>query len=156
MQTLHRSKIMEPSSTGIGGWAAVKLALAFGVPAALAAIIGMVIMPPRTAREFVARTVCTVFSSFIFGPMLAIAVISWRPSLIDAAHWVAKRSGTGEEGLLAMFYVLGPCMLLAGLPAWWVLGAYMRWMASMREKGFLVWVAEARAKLFGLRGGSAE
>ncbi|WP_306414972.1 hypothetical protein [Achromobacter xylosoxidans] len=52
-----------------------------------------------------------------------------------------------------MFYVLGPCMLLAGLPAWWVLGAYMRWMASMRQKGLLEWFAEARAKLLGLRSG---
>lgn len=143
----QRSVSMEPSSTGFGGWAAVKLALAFGVPAALAAIIGMLIMPPRSPREFIGRTICTVVSSFVFGPMLAIAVISWRPSLIDAAHWMAQRSGTGEDSLLAMFYVLGPCMLLAGLPAWWVLGAYMRWMSRMREQGVLPWLDEVLARL---------
>ena len=82
-----------------------------GVPAALAAIIGLLIMPPKSPREFVARIVCTVVSSFLFGPMFAIAALSWRPSLIEAAVWMAERSGTGEESLLAMFYVLGPCML---------------------------------------------
>lgn len=138
---------MEPSSTGLGGWAAVKLALAFGVPAALAAIIGMLIMPPRSAREFVARIVCTLAGSLAFGPILAIWAISWRPSLMDAAHLIASRSGAGEEKLLALFYVLGPCMLLAGLPAWWVLGAYMRWMAKMRDQGVLPWLDEVLARL---------
>lgn len=38
-------------------------------------------------------------SSFLFGPMLAIAALSWRPSLIEAALWMAERSGTGEESL---------------------------------------------------------
>jgi hypothetical protein len=34
-----------------------------------------------------------------------------------------------------------------------VLGAYMRWMASMRQKGLLEWVAEVRAKILGVRPG---
>jgi len=144
---------MDPGSTGLGGWAALKVAAAFGVPAALAALIGMLLMPPKTPREFVARTTCTVVSSFLFGPLLAIAAISWMPSLMGSAHWVAARTGLGSEGLLAMFYVLGPCMLLAGLPAWWVLGAYMRWMATMRQKGLLEWVVEVRAKLLSIRPG---
>ncbi|WP_164855562.1 hypothetical protein [Bordetella avium] len=143
---------MEPGTTGIGGWAAIKLALAFGLPAALAAMLGMLIMPPQTAREFVTRTVSTVACSFVFGPILTIAMLSWRPSLADHANWLAQRAGTGEDGLLAMLYMLGPCMLLAGLPAWWVLGAYMRWMAAMREQGFLVWLDDLRARFFG-RGG---
>lgn len=138
---------MEPSSAGLGGFAAIKIALAFGVPAAMAALIGMLLMPPKTPREFVARTACTVVSSFLFGPLLAMAAISWMPSLMDAAHWMAVRTGLGEDGLLAMFYVLGPCMLLAGLPAWWVLGAYMRWMSRMRDQGVLPWLDEILARL---------
>ncbi|KXA71690.1 phage-related membrane protein [Bordetella hinzii] len=143
---------MEPGTTGAGGWLALKLGLAFGLPAACAAILGMLIMPPRSAREFVTRTVCTVVSSFVFGPMLAIAVLSWRPTLADAALWLAQRSGSGDEPLLSLFYVLGPCMLLAGLPAWWVLGAYMRWMARMREQGVMAWFDE----LIGRRRGKEE
>ncbi|MFQ1083802.1 hypothetical protein [Bordetella trematum] len=144
---------MEPSTTGVGGWAAIKLALAFGLPAALAAALGLLIMPPRTAREFVTRIVCTVVSSFAFGPLLAIGMLSWRPSLAEQAHWLAQRAGTGEDSLLAMLYMLGPCMLLAGLPAWWVLGAYMRCMASMREKGLLAWLGEVRGRLLDWRRG---
>ena len=94
---------MEPASTGLGGWAALKIALAFGMPAAMAALIGMLLMPPRTPREFVARTACTVVSSFLFGPLLAIGMIAWMPDLMSSAYWMAQRTGLGEDGLLAMF-----------------------------------------------------
>lgn len=144
---------MEPSSTGLGGLAALKVAMAYGIPAAIAAILGLLIMPPRTAREFTVRTISTVACSFFFGPGLAAAVIAWKPSLMDAMTWLAQHGAGSDDALLAKFYVLGPSMLIAGLPAWWVLGAYMRWMATMRQKGLLEWVAEARAKLFGVRPG---
>ncbi|WP_367352476.1 hypothetical protein [Achromobacter animicus] len=142
---------MEPSSAGLGGFAAIKIALAFGVPAAMAALIGMLLMPPKTPREFVARTACTVVSSFLFGPLLAMAAISWMPSLMDAAHWMAVRTGLGEDGLLAMFYVLGPCMLLAGLPAWWVLGAYLRLTAKLQSQDLVDWAVEIRRKVLGVQ-----
>lgn len=151
MQALNRSnEKMDPNSAGFGGLAALKIALAFGVPAALAALIGMLLMPPKTPREFVARTACTVVSSFLFGPLLAIGAISWMPSLMESAHWMAARSGLGEDGLLAMFYVLGPCMLLAGLPAWWVLGAYLRLSAKLQNQDLVDWAVEIRRKALGL------
>ncbi len=138
---------MEPGSTGLGGFAAVKIAMAFGVPAALAALIGMLLMPPLSTREFIARTTCTVISSFIFGPLLAIAVIAYMPDLMASAHWFAQRTGlAGDEGLLAMFYVLGPCMLLAGLPAWWLLGGIMRLAAKLQSQDLVEWGAEIRGK----------
>ena len=144
---------MEPGSTGLGGLAALKVAMAYGIPAAIAAILGLLIMPPRTAREFTVRSISTVSCSFLFGPAVAAAVIAWKPSLREAMTWLAQHGAGSDDALLAKFYVLGPSMLIAGLPAWWVLGAYMRWMASMRQKGLLEWVAEARAKLFGVRPG---
>lgn len=142
---------MEPGSTGLGGLAALKVAMAYGIPAAVAAMLGLLIMPPRTVREFTVRTVSTVACSFLFGPALASAVIAWKPGLMDAMTWLARHGAGTDDALLAKFYVLGPSMLLAGLPAWWVLGAYMRWMASMRQKGVLQWVAELRDKLLGMR-----
>ncbi|WPL81619.1 hypothetical protein SD446_02435 [Bordetella hinzii] len=135
---------MEPGTTGIESWMALKLALAIGLPAVFAVIVGMLIMPPRTAWECFARTVCTVVSALVFAPVLAIALLSWRPALADAVLWLAHRTGPGEEPLFSLFYVLGPCMLLTGLPAWWVLGAYMRWMARMREQGILAWADDLR------------
>ncbi len=144
---------MEPGSTGLGGLAALKVAMAYGIPAAITAMLGLLIMPPRTVREFTVRTVSTVACSFLFGPALAGAVIAWKPGLMQAMTWLAHHGAGSDDALLAKFYVLGPSMLLAGLPAWWVLGAYMRWMASMRQKGVLAWLAEVRAKVLGLRQG---
>jgi hypothetical protein len=138
---------MEPSSTGLGGLAALKVAMAYGVPAAIAAILGLLIMPPRTAREFTVRTVSTVACSFLFGPGLAAAVIAWKPSLMEAMTWLAQHGAGSDDALLAKFYVLGPSMLIAGLPAWWVLGAYMRWMSRIREIGVLAWIKEAMTLL---------
>jgi hypothetical protein len=100
-------------------------------------------------REFTVRTVSTVACSFLFGPALAASVIAWKPALMEAMTWLAHHGAGTDDALLAKFYVLGPSMLLAGLPAWWVLGAYMRWMASMRKMGLLEWLAEARAKVLG-------
>lgn len=141
---------MEPGSTSLGGLAALKVAMAYGIPAAIAAMLGLLLMPPRTVREFTVRTVSTVVCSFLFGPALAAAVIAWKPALMEAMTWLAHHGAGTDDALLAKFYVLGPSMLLAGLPAWWVLGAYMRWLASMRKKGVLDWLAEARAKILGM------
>lgn len=141
---------MEPGSTSLGGLAALKVAMAYGIPAAIAAMLGLLLMPPRTVREFTVRTVSTVACSFLFGPALAAAVIAWKPALMEAMTWLAHHGAGTDDALLAKFYVLGPSMLLAGLPAWWVLGAYMRWLASMRKKGVLDWLAEARAKILGI------
>ncbi|MNI89916.1 hypothetical protein D3C73_1473800 [compost metagenome] len=83
----------------------------------------------------------------MFGPALAGAVIAWKPGLMDAMTWLAQHGAGSDDALLAKFYVLGPSMLLAGLPAWWVLGAYMRWMSRMRDQGFLPWLDELLARL---------
>lgn len=138
---------MEPGTTGLGGLAALKVAMAYGVPAALAALLGLLIMPPRSVREFTIRTISTVSCSFMFGPALAAGVIAWKPGLMDAMTWLAHHGAGSDDALLAKFYVLGPSMLLAGLPAWWVLGAYMRWMSRMRDQGFLPWLDELLARL---------
>lgn len=51
MRPHQRNFCMEPTSAGFGGGAAVKVALAYGAPAALAAILGLLIMPPKTSRS---------------------------------------------------------------------------------------------------------
>lgn len=147
MRPHQRNFCMEPTSAGFGGGAAVKVALAYGAPAALAAILGLLIMPPKTSREFTVRSICTVACSFIFGPALAVAVLTWKPSLMEAMTWLARHGADGDDLALARFYVLGPSMLIAGLPAWWVLGAYMQWMSRIREIGVVAWVKEVLALL---------
>lgn len=65
-----------------------------------------------------------------------------------AHHWAGS-----DDVLLAKFYVLGPSMLLAGLPAGWLLGAYMRWMSRMRDKGGAAVAGRNLAHLPGRRRG---
>lgn len=132
---------MEPSTSAGAGWAAIKIAIGFGVPAALAAVLGLLIMPPKSAKEFVIRATVTVICSFVFGPLLAAMLFTWVPELFNATHWLADRSGLNFPEL-AMFYVLGPCMLLAGLPSWWILGAYVRWTSKLQHQDALSWVSE--------------
>ncbi|MFY2060243.1 hypothetical protein ACOTCB_23620 [Achromobacter xylosoxidans] len=145
---------MEPGSgvaAGAGAGAAaaaaaLKVAAAHGAFAALAALLGLLILPPRTRREFVVRTVSTVICSFAFGPAVAAAVLAWFPALTESLAWLAHNIG-GDDEFLAKMYVLGPCSLLAGLPAWWVLGGYMRWMARIKEIGLMAWIDELMACL---------
>jgi hypothetical protein len=143
MQTAQKAAFMEPTSTtaGAAGFAAVKLAAAFGVFAALAAILGLLLLPPRTAREFALRVTTTVVCSCVFGPLLAILVATWLPGVTESARWFAAHSGI-EYPALAMLYILGPSMLIAGLPAWWILGGYMRWTARLESEDAVSWTAE--------------
>ena len=151
MHTPNGSNTIMPDATGLSGFAAVKIALAIGLPAALAAALGMLLMPPKSPHEFAARTACTVVCSFVFGPILAMAAISWMPSLMDSAHWIARRTFAQDEDLLALLYVLGPCMLLAGLPAWWLLGAYLRLTAKLQSEDLIDWAVDIRRKITGKR-----
>jgi len=153
MRTHQGSIRMEPGSSGLAAGAALKVAAAHGAFAALAAVLGLLIMPPRTRQEFVVRSVSTVICSFAFGPVVAAAVLAWFPTLTESLAWLARHGG-GDDELLAKLYVLGPCSLLAGLPAWWVLGGYMRWMARIKEIGLMAWIDELMARLpWGRRGG---
>ena len=43
-------------------------------------------------------------------------------------------------------------MLLAGLPAWWVLGAYLRLTAKLQSQDLVDWAVEIRRKVLGAQG----
>lgn len=62
------------------------------------------------------RSVSTVICSFAFSPVVAASVLAWFPTLTASLAWLARHGGCDDE-LLAKLYVLGPCSLLAGLPA---------------------------------------
>lgn len=115
---------LETTSAAAGG-----LIKIFGVPVlagAAATALTFLFMWPRTRREAFVRFTCSIFTSAIFGPPLAIALHSWWPSLFESAAIVAKLNGADPAmGLLA---VAGPLMVLAGLPAWWLLGGVVLWL----------------------------
>lgn len=134
---------MEPSSSAGAGWAAIKIAAGFGIPAMLAALLGLLILPPRSVREFTVRICTTVISSFVFGPLLAALLAVGVPGLLDTTNRLAEHAGITGFPQLGMFYLLGPCMLIAGLPSWWILGAYMRWTSRLQHEDAMSWLAEA-------------
>ncbi len=136
---------MQPVMTAASSMA-LKIVTTYAICAALAALLGLVVLPPRSRAELMMRTASTLVCSFAFGPALAAAALAWFPALTDALVWLADHGSTEDE-FLAKLYVIAPCMLLAGLPAWWMLGGYMRWVARIRKIGLLPWLDELRARL---------
>lgn len=125
---------------------ALKIITSYAICAALAALLGILVMPPRTRLEFMLRTASTLVCSFAFGPALAAAALAWFPALTASLAWLADHGST-EDSFLAKLYVIAPCMLLAGLPAWWFFGGYVRWVARIRTIGLLPWMDEIRSRL---------
>jgi hypothetical protein len=115
-----------------GGAAAIKF---FGVAvltAAGATALGFMFMWPRTVREAFVRFASAIACSFTFGPLLAMAAHSWWPGLFTSA----REFGTlyGGDPLAGLLVAASPFMVLAALPAWWLLGGLVLWLERRRGK----------------------
>jgi len=107
----------------------------FGVPViagAAATALVFLFMWPRTIREAALRLTSTISTSFIFGPIAVMALHSWWPSLFDSAKAVAALYDA--DPAYGVLFVAGPVMVLAGLPAWWLIGGVIRWLDRRRDK----------------------
>lgn len=107
----------------------------FGIPvltSVAATSLGFMFMWPKTTREAFIRIASTILFSTIFGPVLVIALRSAWPTLFDAARDVAALYGT--EPALGFLFIAAPVMVGAGLPAWWIIGAVVRWLDARRNK----------------------
>lgn len=133
----------EPVSSGTaGGLALLKV---FGVhlsASAIAVALGFLFLWPKTMKEAFIRVFCTVVASSVFGPVLVIAVFAWWPGLFHAADGVAAVYRI--DPLLTKLFVAAPIMVLAGLPAWWILGGLVLWFERRRNKDLGEMVADAR------------
>jgi len=76
---------MDPTSTGAGGFVALKTVLVQTIIASLAGLLGFVLIRPRTVREAVWRFFGAAISSVIFGPFVVAAVHSVWPDLLASA-----------------------------------------------------------------------
>lgn len=137
-------------TTSAAGGALIKI---FGVPVlagAAATALTFLFMWPRTRREAFIRFTCSICTSTILGPILVVALHSWWPSLFASAAAVAAMNGADPTmGVLA---VAGPLMVLAGLPAWWVLGGIVLWLERRRGKDIGEIVHDAADVVKELRG----
>ena len=78
------------------------------------------------------------------------AVLSWWPSLFDSAKTVAGLYG--GDPATGFLFIAAPLMVAAGLPAWWVLGACVRWFDKRRGKDIGELAADAAAVVKDVRG----
>lgn len=139
----------EPTTTAAAG--GIALLKFFGVPIAFSSIsvaLGFVLMWPKSLKEAIVRIVCTVLSSTVFGPMLMILLYAWKPDLFESARHVAVLNGLDPS--FGLVVLSGPLMVMAGLPAWWVLGAAVLWLERRKGRDLGELVADAR-KIFPLK-----
>ncbi len=123
----------EPASST--GTAAVIFLKYMGLPIAagsLGTALGFIALWPRTRNEAFARFFAALISSFTFGPLLAFAVYSYAPGLFASGAAVAALAKLPPEvGILA---TAAPFLVLAALPAWWVLGWIVLFLDRRRNK----------------------
>lgn len=140
---------MAIETTAAGG-ALIKI---FGVPViagAIATSLGFLIMWPKTTKEAFVRFACSIISSTILGPVLVIVVRSWWPSLFENAKDVAILYGS--EPALGFLFIGAPLMVMAGLPAWWILGWAVHWLNKRKDKDLGEVLQDAAALVRDVRG----
>lgn len=91
---------------------------------ALAAALGFLVLWPRSMKEGFARLFCTIVASSVFGPVLVVDMHASRPELFASSQAVAGLYGL--EPALGLLFVATPLLVIAGLPAWWLIGAALR------------------------------
>lgn len=122
----------EPITTTAASGALLKF---FGLPIAagsIAAAWGFIFLWPRTKGEAFARFSSSIISSAVFGPLLVVWLRSYAPSLFESAKAVAKMYDAEET--IGFLFLAAPIMVAAGLPAWWVIGGFVRWFDNRRDK----------------------
>jgi hypothetical protein len=124
------------ASGAVGAAAGWKLiggaAGAYGIGAALAAVVVMLMTPPRSPREWAVGLISTVVLSICGGAMVV--------ERLGLHSWVLS-----TNGLLAL---LGLCFA-CGLPAWAVVRWVFTWMERRRGKDIGEVVAEVRGQIKG-------
>lgn len=145
----HLKALMALETTAAGG-ALIKI---FGIPVlagAAATSLGFMFMWPKTLKEAFIRFTCTIISSTILGPVLVVVARSWWPGLFESAKDVAAMYGS--EPALGFLFIAAPLMVMAGLPAWWVIGAGVRWFEKRRDKDIGELARDAVALVKDVRG----
>lgn len=124
----------EPSSSAAGGYAAYKLAVAFGLPAGLAAIMVMLWVQPRTKREWAMALICTVTSSVCGGAAVVqkFGLHAWSDTYI---------------GLMAQAGIIFAC----GLPGWVIVRAAFAWAERRKGKDLAELIIDVGQSVKGLR-----
>ncbi len=110
----------------------LKLAAVPFVAGLAATGLGFLFLWPTSGREAAARFACTLLACAVVGPCLAIAAYCWWPALFASSGQFAILAGGPAE--LGVLLAAAPFLVLAGLPAWWIVGALLLWFERRRSK----------------------
>jgi len=91
---------------------------------ALAAALGFLVLWPKSMAEGFARLFCTLIASSLFGPVILVHIHHAHPDLFQSAQQLAALYEI--DPALGLLFVATPALVIAGLPAWWVIGALLR------------------------------
>lgn len=105
------------SSTAAGGYLLYKAAIAFGLPAGLAAVVVMLWIQPKSKREWAMALICTVVSS-VGGGAMAVEYLQLQHLAVG-----------GVVGLMA----LGGLIFACGLPGWVIVRAGFAWADRRKD-----------------------
>jgi len=90
----------------------------------LAVTLGFLVLWPKTMAEGLARLLCTLLASSLFGPVILVHLYHQYPLLFESAQALAALYGI--DPALGLLFVATPALVIAGLPAWWMIGALLR------------------------------
>lgn len=107
------------------------LSLLVALAGAAGAALGFAVLWPRTREEGVARFFTAVAFSFILGPMLCVVVYYLAPGMFEAAEVLAVKARLPP--IAGLFMMAAPLFIVAALPAWWVLGWFVRFADRRRN-----------------------
>lgn len=137
---------MEPSTSTFAGGAALAKLLGWPVIiGAVTAALGMLLLWPKTMMEGFTRLVVTILSSSFIGPFFVFWLHGWKPGLFTSAKQIATEAGI--DPLYGLLLVSAPLLVMSGLPAWWILGAIVRWFDNRRGKDIGELVHDAKETL---------
>lgn len=112
---------------------------------AAAVAVGFLFLWPKTLKEAFVRITCTILASSMFGPFMVMALHSWWPTLFNSSKTIAAEAGMDAN--LGLLFLAAPVMVVAGLPAWWVMGAIVRWLDRRRHQDIGELINDARKVL---------
>ncbi|MCV2365525.1 hypothetical protein LNV23_18915 [Paucibacter sp. DJ1R-11] len=127
----------EPTSSGAAGllgWKLIGGAAGFAAGgASLAAVVVMIMTPPRSVKEWAVGLISTVVCSVAGGAWLL--------------HWLGMDdlAASGPAGLATLFGLCFAC----GLPGWALVRAIFSWMAKRKDKDIAELAGEVRSIVTG-------
>lgn len=101
----------------------------------LGTVIGFKVVPPTKGKEMddiSTRLLCGLLSSCTLGTYAAYRYIKFDPDWL--AFWVKVYQGNDEAFFFGLLSAGLPFVLLAALPGFWIVAAFMRWFQKREGK----------------------